>query len=95
MFVRIPQIPSSRAMGSFPVGSFDAYMARVPSDRKDWKIVPVDARAFPDKIRDRPPVQPVLSDSMLGVLVVGGLLLTTATPVVWWRRRRAKRAWHR
>lgn len=95
VFVRIPQIPSSRAMGTFPVDSFDAYMARVPADRKDWKIVPVDSRPFPDELRDRSPVQPVLSDSILGVLAVGGLLITTATPVVWWRRRRTRRAWHR
>ena len=47
VFVRIPQIPSSRAFGTYPVASFDEYMARVPKDRKDWKIVPVDARAFP------------------------------------------------
>ncbi len=54
LFVRIPQIPSSRAFGTYPVASFDEYKARVPKDRKDWKIVPVDARPFPDALRDRP-----------------------------------------
>ena len=50
--VRIPQIPSSRATGSAPVFSFDEFRARVPADQKDWKIVPVEPRPFPDTLRD-------------------------------------------
>ena len=87
MFVRIPQIPSSRAFGTYPVASFDEYMARVPKDRKDWKIVPVDARPFPAQLRDRPLSSPLLSDTTIGVLAVGGLVMVLITPVVLWRRR--------
>jgi hypothetical protein len=87
VFVRIPQIPSSRAFGTYPVASFDEYMARVPKDRKDWKIVPVDARPFPDQLRDRPLDSPLLSDTTIGVLAVGGLAMVLGTPVGLWRRR--------
>lgn len=40
VLVRIPQIPSSRAMGSSPVFSFDEYRSRVPADRAKWKVGP-------------------------------------------------------
>ncbi len=50
--VRIPQVPSSRAAGSAPVFSFDEFRARVPEDQKDWKIVPVEPRPFPQRLRD-------------------------------------------
>ena len=86
VFVRIPQIPSSRAMGTFPVGSFDAYMARVPADRKDWKIVPVDSRTFPDALRDRPEAQPALSDAAVGWLALSALGLAAAVPLALGRR---------
>jgi len=52
ILVRIPQIPSSRAFGSNPVFSFDEYMRRTPADHAKWKIVPVDARPFPQELRD-------------------------------------------
>lgn len=52
VLVRIPQIPSSRAMGSSPVFSFDEYRSRVPEDRAKWKVVPVGARPFPPALRD-------------------------------------------
>ncbi|MBD8530886.1 MULTISPECIES: hypothetical protein [unclassified Massilia] len=47
VLVRIPQIPSSRVMGSAPVFSFDEFRERVPADQADWKIVPVGERPFP------------------------------------------------
>ena len=52
MLVRIPQVPSSRAMGSNPVFSFDEFMKRTPPNRADWKIVPVGPRPFPAELRD-------------------------------------------
>ncbi len=52
VLVRIPQVPSSRAMGSNPVFSFDEFMARTPADRADWKIVPAGPRPFPDRLRE-------------------------------------------
>lgn len=52
IFVRIPQIPSSRAFGQAPVYSFDQYMKQAPEDRSKWQIVPTEPRPFPEKLRD-------------------------------------------
>jgi hypothetical protein len=80
LFVRIPQIPSSRAFGTYPIGSFDEYRKRVPADRSQWKIVPVDARPFPDHLREPLPAESrasawefwTLSSIVLAILGVGG-----------------------
>jgi hypothetical protein len=52
VYVRIPQFPSSRAMGQAPVASLDEFMARAPADRSQWKIVPTDPRPFPQEMKD-------------------------------------------
>lgn len=82
VLVRIPQIPSSRAMGSNPIFSFDEFMARTPPDQKDWKIVPVGPRPFPPELRGDTPVAatpspvplPVAGIAAFGVLGIGALL---------------------
>lgn len=51
-FVRIPQLPSSRAYGLAPVYSFEQYMEQAPQDRSQWKIIPTSPRPFPDAMRD-------------------------------------------
>lgn len=51
-FVRIPQIPSSRAFGLAPVYRFDQYMSQAPADRSKWKIVPTTPNPFPEKLKD-------------------------------------------
>jgi hypothetical protein len=91
VFVRLPQIPSSRAFGSFPVASYDEYMARVPEDKSQWKIVPVDTRPFPpelvepDTLREwrMPPWAPALG----GLVLVVGMLSVRSV-----RRRRVREA---
>jgi hypothetical protein len=88
VLVRIPQVPSSRAMGSHPVFSFDEFMARTPPDRADWKIVPAGPRPFPAALRedvvaaaDPGPVPlPVAGIGMGGLLCIGAFI----------RRRRRK-----
>ena len=82
VLVRIPQVPSSRAMGSNPVFSFDEFMARTPPDQKDWKIVPVGPRPFPKELRgDVPEVAspspvplPVAGIGALGLVGIGALI---------------------
>ena len=49
VLVNIPQVPSSRAMGSAPVFSFDEFMRRTPPDGADWTIVPTTARPLPGR----------------------------------------------
>jgi len=88
VLVRIPQVPSSRAMGSNPVFSFDEFMARTPPDHADWKIVPAGPRPFPAALRENvvaletpgPVPLPVAGIGMGGLLFVGAFV----------RRRRRK-----
>lgn len=47
LFVRMPQIPSSRKLGRDPVGGVVDYMLRAPSDRSKWQTVPTAPRPFP------------------------------------------------
>ena len=51
-FVRIPQIPSSRAFGMAPVFSIDQYLEQAPADRSQWKVVPTTPNPLPDKLKD-------------------------------------------
>ena len=61
MLVRVPQFPSSRAWGDWPVESSREYAARVPSDPAQQQIIPVPPRPFPAELRDpRMPGEPPL-----------------------------------
>ncbi len=76
VFVRIPQIPSSRAFGLAPVASFSEYMAQAPADRAQWKIVPTSPRPFPEELREFPatkaafPVPLPVAVAALGLLAL-------------------------
>ncbi len=50
-FVRIPQIPSSRAYGLAPVYSIEQYLQQAPADRAAWKIVPTTPNPLPETLR--------------------------------------------
>ena len=61
LLVRVPQFPSSRAWGDWPVDSSVEYAARVPADPAQQKIIPVPPRPFPAELRDsRMPGEPPL-----------------------------------
>ncbi|MCM2304586.1 MAG: hypothetical protein NDJ72_07780 [Elusimicrobia bacterium] len=47
LFVRLPQIPSSRKFGREPVGGVMDYFLRAPLDRSKWETVPSYPRPFP------------------------------------------------
>jgi hypothetical protein len=47
IFVRLPQIPSSRAFGRYPVASTEEYFHRTPLLHSRWKTVPSVPRPFP------------------------------------------------
>jgi hypothetical protein len=47
LFVRLPQIPSSRAFGRDPAGTITEYFGRVPLDRSKWQLHPTPPRPFP------------------------------------------------
>jgi hypothetical protein len=90
MLVKIAQIPSSRVWGSSPVFSFDEYMQRTPSNRADWKIVPVEPRPFPQALRDTSaPALSTPSPVPLPVMGIGAMGIIGAS--AFWRRRSKKR----
>lgn len=75
LYVHIPQIPSSRAMGTYAVASLDEYQQRVPSDRSQWKTVAVPPRPFPSELRVAPaPVETAAIPNPVLALAAGGLL---------------------
>ncbi|MDQ1919967.1 hypothetical protein [Massilia pseudoviolaceinigra] len=91
VLVRIPQVPSSRVMGSNPVFSFSEFMKRTPPNQADWKIVPVGPRPFPEALRDAntpPPKKSSLVPLPIAGIAFGGVIGLGALI----RRRRKKRA---
>jgi len=55
LFVRMPQIPSSRKFGRDPAGSVTDYFRRAPADRSKWETVPTLPRPFPPPHRPQQP----------------------------------------
>ena len=47
VWLRVPQLPSSRAWGDYAVVTKREYEARLPADRSQAKIIPVPPRLFP------------------------------------------------
>lgn len=88
VWVRLPQIPSSRALGQAPVASLEEFMQRTPKDRSQWKIVPVKPRPFPQQWLQQAQAQPAQS-----ALLPWPVLVLLASPILLaghvWRRRRA------
>ena len=74
LYVHIPQIPSSRAIGTYAVASLDKYQRRVPSDRSQWKTVAVPPRPFPAELRVAPaPVEAATIPSFVLALTAGSM----------------------
>ncbi|HEY3180148.1 MAG TPA: hypothetical protein VGL25_14860 [Casimicrobiaceae bacterium] len=93
VFLRIPQIPSSRAWGNAPAVNAREYRARVPRDRSKVQIVPVPLRPFPERLRDADlqPAPPHPSDR---AALVWGAILVVGIPrlIAWtWKHLRASR----
>lgn len=90
IYVRIPQFPSSRAVGQAPVASIDEYMKRAPEDKAQWKIVPVPPRPFPAELKDPQAPDEGPRPASLAVYAYGGFL--GITTLGFWRRRAKKRS---
>jgi hypothetical protein len=91
VFIRVPQVPSSRAWGTYPIGSFAEYQARVPADTSKWKIVPVDARPFPEALREGPkPAAHRSKAPLFAGLSVGTMGMGAVVSTRWVRRWRAR-----
>lgn len=81
--VQVPQFPSSRVPGSWPVTCSVEYHQRVPDDPAKHKIIPVPPRPFPPELADpRLPVEPPMRSDFAWrlwlVLIVATCLLIIA-----------------
>jgi hypothetical protein len=79
--LRMPQFPSSRALGDAPVVTLAEYRARVPRDPARRQIVPVPPRAFPESLRDDDLIAPLPPPSALAVRAWRALLAAIAAIV--------------
>jgi hypothetical protein len=90
VFLRVPQIPSSRAWGDYPIVTAWEYTARLPSDPEALQIVPVPPRPFPDHLRD-PDLLPPADRRGERALAVWAVLSVVGIPWLlwrWWQGRR-------
>ncbi len=89
VFLRVPQIPSSRAWGDYPTVTAREYTARIPSDPEARQIVPVPPRPFPHRLHD-PDLLPPPRRRGEGVLVAWAILSVVGIPWLLWRWWRAR-----
>ena len=94
LLVRIPQFPSSRAWGDFPVASIAEYRRRLPKNPAGQQIIPVDPRPFPAGLTDPavPPGPPSRSDYAVATCAVALVALGGWALYVLLRRTRRDRA---
>ncbi|HKE41230.1 MAG TPA: hypothetical protein VKG21_15430, partial [Casimicrobiaceae bacterium] len=91
VLLRVPQLPSSRAWGDYPVVTMGEYHKRVPSDPAEQQVIPVPPRPFPQPLRDRD-LLPVAQSRGEIALTLWAILSIVGIPwLVWrlWRRRTA------
>ncbi|MGH8802119.1 MAG: hypothetical protein ACREX6_07460, partial [Casimicrobiaceae bacterium] len=73
--LRIPQLPSSRRFGTWPVVSFDEYLAAIPSNPAEMEVVPVPPRPYPRHLRDDDLLPPPRQPSDLPLALWAGVLV--------------------
>jgi hypothetical protein len=92
VFMRVPQFPSSRAWGDYPVVTPWEYARRMPSDPALQKIIPVPPRPFPEDLRD-PDLIPARASRGEIAVMVWATLSVIGIPWLawrWWQRRRSR-----
>lgn len=94
LLLRIPQLPSSRAWGSYPVVSVDEYRGRLPKDPALQQIIPVGPCPFPRELKDpaAPAVKPLRSDYAVAAYGAGLLLIGILALRAWWSRASTAKA---
>jgi hypothetical protein len=90
-FLRVPQLPSSRAWGDYPVVSAREYHARVPSDPAKRQVIPLPERPFPEHLRDPDVPAPARRRSEVAVAMWAALSVVGIPWLLWrwWRGRAA------
>lgn len=92
ILMRIPQFPSSRVRGDYPVASLEEYLQRMPPNPADRQIIPLDPRPFPAMFAESRPAGRKRRRSDYAVAAYAGMAVVCAGLVVraLWRRYRAK-----
>jgi hypothetical protein len=83
-FLRVPQLPSSRAWGDYPVASMAEYSARLPADPAQQQIIPVPVRPFPAALRDADLLPEPRSHSELAI-ALWAIVSVVGIPWLLWR----------
>lgn len=92
LYLSVPQLPSSRAWGTYPVVTAWEYRKRYPRDPTQAQIVPVPPRPFPDALRDDDLLPPPRRRSDVAV-TIWAIVSIVGIPWLLWRAwRRAKGA---
>ncbi len=91
-FVRIPQIPSSRAFGLAPVYSFAQYLQQAPADRGQWKVIPVTPNPLPEKLKKGLAVQPQ-APALVPLSAI--FFLVSAISIVWVLLLALRKGWRK
>jgi hypothetical protein len=88
--VRVPQLPSSRKFGTWPVVNPREYLGAIPHDPAEAQIVPVPPREFPAHLRDPDLLPPAMRRSTLPLAAwaITGILLVAWLAGLLWRRLR-------
>ncbi|HZI82855.1 MAG TPA: hypothetical protein VFF44_03025 [Casimicrobiaceae bacterium] len=84
VYLSLPQFPSSRAWGDFPVVTAWEYRKRYPRDPAKAKIIPVPPRPFPEALRADdllPPPRP-RSDA---AVILWAIISIVGIPWILWR----------
>ena len=94
VFLSVPQFPSSRAWGTYPVATAWEYRDRYPSDPAKAKIIPVPMRPFPDALRDEDLLPPPRERSEVAVAIWAIISIVGIPWLAWraWQRIRKGRA---
>ena len=94
VYVRVPQFPSSRAWGDFPIVTAWEYRARYPRDPAKAQLIPVPERPFPAGLRDRDlvPAQRARSEFAIALWAVVSLIGVPWLLWRWWRSRAPRSA---
>jgi hypothetical protein len=94
IYVRVPQLPSSRAWGDFPIVTAWEYRERYPRDPAKAQLVPVPARPFPADLRDQDLLPPQRPRSEFAIAVWAVVSLVGVPWLLWrWWRGRGTRSW--
>jgi hypothetical protein len=90
IFVRVPQLASSRVWGDAPVAGVREYWARFPSDAAQAKIIPVPPRPFPERLRDPDLLPPARRRSDVAIAVLAALSVVGIPWLLWriWSERK-------